>query len=58
MPKASAESVARATFDGIEKGEENILPDAMSASMAESWRTGEAKTLQRQFAAMLADVAR
>jgi NAD(P)-dependent dehydrogenase (short-subunit alcohol dehydrogenase family) len=32
IPKASPESVARGIFDGIEKGEEDIFPDAMSAS--------------------------
>jgi NAD(P)-dependent dehydrogenase (short-subunit alcohol dehydrogenase family) len=58
MPKASAESVARATFDGAEKGEEDILPDPVSASLAESWRSGEAKALERQFAAMAAELAK
>jgi NAD(P)-dependent dehydrogenase (short-subunit alcohol dehydrogenase family) len=58
MPKASAESVARAIFDGIEKGEENILPDSMSVSLGESWRSGEAKALERQFAAMAAEIAK
>src|SRR5260370_3997796 len=38
--KASPESLARAIFDGVEKGEEEILPDPMSESMAESWRSG------------------
>src|ERR1700738_2368994 len=51
IPKASAESVARAIFDGVEKGEEDIFPDAMSESMAESWRSGAAKALERQYAA-------
>jgi NAD(P)-dependent dehydrogenase (short-subunit alcohol dehydrogenase family) len=58
MPKASAESVARAIFDGVETGQEDILPDPVSASLAESWRSGEAKTLERQFAAMAAEVAK
>lgn len=58
MPTASAESVARAIFDGVETGEEDILPDPVSASLAESWRSGEAKTLERQFAAMAAEVAK
>src|ERR1700687_558022 len=40
IPKASAESVARAIFDGVEKGEEDQFPDPMSESMAESWRGG------------------
>jgi short-subunit dehydrogenase len=43
IPKASPESVARAIFDGVEKGEEEIFPDPMSESMAESWRSGAAK---------------
>jgi NAD(P)-dependent dehydrogenase (short-subunit alcohol dehydrogenase family) len=58
MPKASAASVARATFDGVEKGEEDILPDPVAASLAESWRSGEAKALERQFAAMAAELAK
>jgi len=54
IPKASPESVARAIFDGVESGEEEIFPDPMSASMAESWRTGAAKALERQYAALVA----
>jgi NAD(P)-dependent dehydrogenase (short-subunit alcohol dehydrogenase family) len=53
IPKASPQSVARATFDAIENGEEDIFPDPMSASMAESWRSGAAKALERQNAALL-----
>ncbi len=52
MPKASAESVAGAVFDGVEKDEEDIFPDPMSESMAESWRSGAAKALERQYAAI------
>lgn len=51
-PKASPESVARAIFDGVENGEEDIFPDAMSASMAQGWRSGPAKALERQYAAL------
>ncbi len=51
IPKASPESVARAIFDGVGKGEEEIFPDPMSASMAEGWRSGAVKALERQFAA-------
>ena len=51
-PKASAESVARAIFDGVENGEEDIFPDAMSGSMAQGWRSGPAKALERQYAAL------
>ena len=53
VPKASPESVARAIFDGVEKGDEDIFPDPMSASMADSWRNGAAKALERQFAAFV-----
>jgi NAD(P)-dependent dehydrogenase (short-subunit alcohol dehydrogenase family) len=53
VPKASPESVARAIFDGVEKGEEDIFPDPMSESMAESWRNGAGKTLERQNAAFV-----
>jgi short-subunit dehydrogenase len=53
IPKASPESVARAIFDGVENGEEDIFPDPMSESLAESWRSGAAKTLERQLAAFV-----
>ena len=53
IPKVSPESVARAIFDGLEKGEEDIFPDPMSASMAASWRSGAAKALERENAALL-----
>jgi NAD(P)-dependent dehydrogenase (short-subunit alcohol dehydrogenase family) len=52
-PKASAESVARGILDGVGRGEEEILPDPRSASVAESWRSGPAKALARQYAALL-----
>ncbi len=54
IPKASPESVARAIFDGVERNEEEIFPDPMSASMAESWRSGAAKAFERQNAALVA----
>jgi NAD(P)-dependent dehydrogenase (short-subunit alcohol dehydrogenase family) len=53
IPKASPESVARAIFDGVEKGEEDIFPDPMSESMAESWRSGAVKGLERQYATLV-----
>jgi NAD(P)-dependent dehydrogenase (short-subunit alcohol dehydrogenase family) len=53
IPKASPQSVAGAIFDGVENGEEEIFPDPVSASLAESWRGGTAKTLERQNAALL-----
>jgi NAD(P)-dependent dehydrogenase (short-subunit alcohol dehydrogenase family) len=57
IPKASPQSVARAIFDGVENNEEDIFPDPMSASMADDWRGGAAKALERQNAA-LAQAAR
>jgi len=53
-PKSSPQSVARSILDGVEEGEEDIFPDPMSASIAESWRSGAAKALERQFAALVA----
>jgi NAD(P)-dependent dehydrogenase (short-subunit alcohol dehydrogenase family) len=52
IPKASAESVARAIFDGVEREDEEIFPDPASESVAESWRSGALKQLERQFAAI------
>lgn len=54
IPKASARSVAQAIFDGVENGEEDIFPDPTSRFIAESWRSGAAKTLERLFAAQSA----
>jgi NAD(P)-dependent dehydrogenase (short-subunit alcohol dehydrogenase family) len=53
IPKAPPESTARGIFDGLEKGEEEIFPDPASQSVAEGWRTGTAKALERQFAAFV-----
>src|SRR6266704_399393 len=53
IPKASAESVARAIFDGVENGEEEIFPDPTSASLADGWRDGVAKAFERQNAAFV-----
>ena len=54
IPKASPESVARAIFNGVEKEEEDIFPDPMSESLAESWRSGAVKALELQYAALVA----
>jgi NAD(P)-dependent dehydrogenase (short-subunit alcohol dehydrogenase family) len=52
IPKASPASVARAIFDGVENGEEDTFPDPMSALLADGWRDGVAKALERQNAAL------
>jgi NAD(P)-dependent dehydrogenase (short-subunit alcohol dehydrogenase family) len=51
IPKASPESTARAILDGVEKEEEEILPDPMSQAVADGWRNSAVKALQQQFAA-------
>ena len=52
IPKASPDTVARGIFDGVENGQEEIFPDPMSESLAQSWRSGAAKALERQYAAL------
>jgi NAD(P)-dependent dehydrogenase (short-subunit alcohol dehydrogenase family) len=54
IPKASPESVARAIFDGVENGEDDIFPDSYSASIADSWRNGAVKAMERENAAFVA----
>ena len=54
IPKSSPESVARGILDGLEGGEEDIFPDPKSETMAESWRNGTTKALERQYAALVA----
>jgi NAD(P)-dependent dehydrogenase (short-subunit alcohol dehydrogenase family) len=53
IPKASPESVARAIFDGVEDGEEDIFPDAMSQSLSDSWCNGAIKAMERENAAFV-----
>ena len=55
IPKASPQSVARAIFDGVDNGEEDIFPDPMSQALASSWRNGPGKALERQNAALVAE---
>jgi NAD(P)-dependent dehydrogenase (short-subunit alcohol dehydrogenase family) len=54
IPKATPQSVARAIFEGVENGEEDIFPDPMSATLAESWRGGAVKAFERGSAALVA----
>jgi hypothetical protein len=44
--------VARAIFDAVDNGEEDIFPDPTSQAMAESWRDAAAKALERENAAI------
>ncbi len=53
IPKVSPESAAVGIFDGLQKGDEEIFPDPASQSVAEGWRAGVSKALERQFAAFV-----
>ncbi|HEX3712787.1 MAG TPA: SDR family NAD(P)-dependent oxidoreductase [Trebonia sp.] len=50
IPKATPEAVAQAIFDGLERGEEDIFPDPLSATVADAWRAGAVKALEGQLA--------
>jgi NAD(P)-dependent dehydrogenase (short-subunit alcohol dehydrogenase family) len=54
IPKTSPGEVARAIFEAARVGEEDIFPDPMSAAVAEGWRNGPTKELERQNAALVA----
>ena len=53
IPKAPTETAARGIFDGLEQGDEDIFPDPASQSIAEGWRNGAAKALERQLSAFV-----
>jgi NAD(P)-dependent dehydrogenase (short-subunit alcohol dehydrogenase family) len=53
IPKASPQSVAQGIFDAVERGDEDIFPDPLSAALADGWRAGPAKALERENAALL-----
>jgi NAD(P)-dependent dehydrogenase (short-subunit alcohol dehydrogenase family) len=55
IPKTPPHDVARATLDGVERGEEDIFPDPMSQLLADGWRAGVTKELERQNAALVAE---
>jgi NAD(P)-dependent dehydrogenase (short-subunit alcohol dehydrogenase family) len=52
IPKTAPEVAASGIFDGLEKNEEDIFPDPVSQTLAEGWRGGAAKALEREFAAL------
>jgi NAD(P)-dependent dehydrogenase (short-subunit alcohol dehydrogenase family) len=49
VPKVSAQYAAAAILDGVQAGEEEIFPHPMLDAVAQSWKTGEIKSLERQF---------
>lgn len=54
IPKAAPEAVARAIFDGVAGGYDEIFPDPLSATLATEWAAGGIKAMQRANAALLA----
>jgi len=53
VPKVSAAFAASAILDGVNAGEEEIFPHPMLQAVAQSWRSGEIKSLERQFATLI-----
>jgi NAD(P)-dependent dehydrogenase (short-subunit alcohol dehydrogenase family) len=53
VPKATPQATAVEIFDGIKKGDEEIFPDPMSASLQEYWNLGAFKELERQYAGLV-----
>ncbi len=53
IPKATRESVAGAILDGVENEEEDIFPDSYSASLADSWRSGAVKAMEKDNASFV-----
>jgi NAD(P)-dependent dehydrogenase (short-subunit alcohol dehydrogenase family) len=56
-PKVSPEQAAVAIFDGVDAGDEEIFPHPMLDAVAQSWRDGEIKSLERQFATLVEPAA-
>ena len=56
-PKVSPASAAEGIFDGLEKEEEEIFPDPTSQLLADGWRTGVAKALERRVNAVVLEGA-
>jgi NAD(P)-dependent dehydrogenase (short-subunit alcohol dehydrogenase family) len=48
IPKTPPEDAARATLTAWRGGEEEIFPDPVSQLLADGWRAGVAKELERQ----------
>jgi short-subunit dehydrogenase len=55
FPKSSPESVAAAILDGVENGDEEIFPDPVSQTIADGWRNGVVKSLERQIAGLISN---
>ena len=57
IPKVSPETAAAGIFDGLEKEEEDIFPDPTSQTLADGWRTGVTKALERRINAIVLEGA-
>jgi NAD(P)-dependent dehydrogenase (short-subunit alcohol dehydrogenase family) len=57
VPKVTPEYAAGAIFDGVQAGDEEIFPHPMLDGAAQSWRAGEVKSLERQFATFVEPAA-
>jgi NAD(P)-dependent dehydrogenase (short-subunit alcohol dehydrogenase family) len=53
VPKASPESVARAIYDGVQRGQQEIFPDPLSATLEPGWNAGPVKAMERQNAGLV-----
>jgi hypothetical protein len=51
MKKTSPEDVARAIIEGVERGQDDIAPDAASREFMSIW-SRDPKRLEQQFASM------
>lgn len=54
IPKATPSAVATAILTGVDAGEEDIFPDPMSNAVADAWRAGAVKGMERQNATFVA----
>jgi NAD(P)-dependent dehydrogenase (short-subunit alcohol dehydrogenase family) len=57
IPKVSPEVAAVGILDGVERGEEEIFPDPTSQTLADGWRAGVAKALERRINAVVLEGA-
>jgi hypothetical protein len=48
--------VAKGIFDGLANNEEVIFPDPMSRAIADGWRNGVAKEIERQYASFVPEI--
>jgi hypothetical protein len=52
-PQSDARVRRAGIFDGVAADEQDIFPDPTSASLADSWRGGAVKALERESAAIV-----